>query len=449
MKPAKIVVLILFVVCIVSSHAQTGPPLIAMGDSIGEGVQSADASTRTQPFQLWSRIAQQMGVSFPLPLINGSAFTDIFSTRGRTRVNPSISAADLAVSGATIHDLLNATYQPPVDTETDLVLMPQTGSQIQIAERVQAPVNMVWIGNNDVDGAILAWNQLNATQMTSVASFTADYATMITRLSAWKSHTVVGTIPDVTKIGFVISPQDLVLLTGTDCGLPEGSYTTLPSAELIKLGLQNCSLLQNPNYVLDPTEVATIQQRLQTFDQIITLDAQQAGMGVADIYGVFQSYQTKPPVFFGLPLSARFNGGLLSLDAFHPSNIGHALAANVFIQTANQTYAMNIPLISQDALNQIAATDPFIDWNGDLVVRGRPLAGTLETLGPFLGLSGDFNDHPGASRVVPVGKIDRQLGQAFMQQYLARKGLPASSRWSSQDAMAAMLELFPIPQRAQ
>jgi hypothetical protein len=450
MKHATCVAFILIALSGAPAHSQNAPPpFITLGDSIGEGVQSAEASTRSQPFELWNLIAQQMGVSFPLPLIGGGPFADIFSTQGRSRINPSLSGANLSVSGATINDLLNAHFQSPVDTETDLVLMPRTGSQMQIAESLKAPLNMVWIGNNDVDGAVLAWNHLDASQMTPVDSFTADYAEMISRFSAWNSHLVVGTIPDVTQTAFVVSPSVMMLFLGTNCGLPQGSFTSAPALALIKLGYYDCSLLQDPNYVLDPQEIAAIQQRLQQFNQIMTADAQQAGFGVVDVYGLFLGYLTNPPVFFGVPILGRINGGLESLDAFHPSNIGHALAANAFIQTANQTYEMNIPPISQDALNNIAADDPFIDWNGNLVVRGRPLAGKLETLGPFLGVSGDFSDQPGAARVAPAGNIDKQLGQAFKQQYLALKGLPASTPWTQADAMAAMLELFPIPKRAQ
>jgi hypothetical protein len=66
-----------------------------------------------------------------------------------------------------------------------------------------------------------------------------------------------------------------------------------------------------------------------------------------------------------------------------------------------------------------------------------------------LGISGDFSDQAGAARVAPASKIDKQLGQAFKQQYLALKGLPVSTPWSREDAMAAMLELFPIPKRVQ
>jgi hypothetical protein len=253
---------------------------------------------------------------------------------------------------------------------------------------------------------------------------------------------VFGTIPDVTQIGFVFSPSDLLRFTGTDCGLPQGSYTTGPTALLIKLGLSDCSILQNPDYVLDPTEIATIQQRLQQFNQIMASDAAGAGFGVVDIYGLFQQIELTPPVYFGVPLTVKFNGGLLSLDGVHPSDIGHALAANAFIQVANETYGMNTPLLTQDQLNQIAAADPFIDWNGNLIVRGRPLAGALETLGPFLGISGDYSDTPPAASVAGAAKVDPALGQAFMRQYQMLKGLPVSTHWTSMDAIAAMKDVF-------
>jgi lysophospholipase L1-like esterase len=422
--------------------AQISPTVAALGDSIGEGVQSADATTRTQPYQFSNLIAQQFGLPFTQPLIDGGVLTNIFSTQGRTRVDPSLVANNVAVSGATIHDLLNATYVPPTDTETDLVLQPESLTQIQRAEAQHAELNVVWIGSNDVDGAVLDWTHLDASQLTPVDSFTADYADMVNRLKALSGRTVVGTIPDVTQIGFVFSPQDMTLFLGTDCGLPSGSYTTAPAALLIRLGVYDCSLLQDPNYVLDPTEIATIRDRLLTFNQIITSDANQAGMAVADIYTTFISYLTNPPVFYGVPLTPRFNGGLLSLDGVHPSNIGHALAANLFIQAYNQTWGSNIPLISQDALNSIAASDPFIDWDGNLIVRGRPLAGLLETLGPFVGISGDYRDHPNTARVAPSGKIDKKLGEQFMQQYLAIKGLPASTQWTKADAINAMKMIF-------
>jgi hypothetical protein len=116
--------------------------------------------------------------------------------------------------------------------------------------------------------------------------------------------------------------------------------------------------------------------------------------------------------------------------------------ANVFIRAANQSFGMQIPLISGTVLWQTALADPFVDWNGNLKVRGRPLAGLLETVGPSLGISGDFTDHPGAVATAPETLIDLSRAQAFMQAYRASKGLPPTAQWGTKDAIAAMHEIF-------
>jgi hypothetical protein len=150
----------------------------------------------------------------------------------------------------------------------------------------------------------------------------------------------------------------------------------------------------------------------------------------------------KPPVFNGTTLTRRNNGGLFTLDGIYPSDIGHALGANLFIQSANMAFGMSVPLLTETQLMQIADADPFIDWNGNLVVRGRPFTGLLETLGPFLGISGDFSDKPGASAQASGIKIDKAAGQAFMQQYFSLKRLPANTAWTEQDAINAMKDVF-------
>jgi hypothetical protein len=441
-------VVILATILLATSGALTksqssATPFIGMGDSLGEGVQSADANTRTQPFGYLNLVGQQLDMTFPLPLIQSGPFGVVGETTNRSRVQASLLASNLAVSGADVDSLLNQQAGTPIGNETDLVLSPRTGSQMQIAELLQSPLTICWIGSNDVMGAVVgAWDHLDGSQMTPVSTFSADYAQIISRLSAWQGKVVVATIPDVTQIGFVFSPQDLVTFLGSDFGLPQGSYTTLPAMLLIKLGLNDGSLLQNPNFVLDAAEVLAIQQQTQQFNQIITTDAAQTGVAVADIGALFSALMSNPPVFDHVTLTNRYLGGLFSLDGVHPSNIGHALLANAFIGAANQAFGTQIPAISSTALLKTALADPFIDWNGGLKVRGRPLAGLLETLGPVLGISGDLLNLPGAPAAAKSSKIDKSLGQAFMQQYLTLKGRPASASWGLTDAIAAMKELF-------
>ena len=413
--------------------------MVGLGDSIGEGVQSADASSRTQPSSYLTWIAKQMGVPFTLPLIKGGAFTSVATVRGRTRIDPTLAASNLAVSGADVNSLLNQQAGTPITTETDLVLQPRTGSQMQIAAALKSPFNVCWIGNNDVLGAVLAFDQLDATQMTPVPQFTADYATIVQQLKSTGGRVLLGNIPDVTNIGFLFGPKDLTAFLGSDFGLPQGSYTTLPTMLLIKIGIDDGSILQNPNYVLDPGEIQSIQQRLGTFNQIIASDAAAAGIPVVDIHGLFQQYTQNPPVIGGVTLTTRYLGGIFSLDGVHPSNIGHAFAANAFIATANGAFGSHIPLLSDQALTQILLADPFVDFNGNLKVRGRPLAGTLETLGPFLGISGDFSD-----LLSVAGQVDASLGPRFMQKYFALTGRNPQTRWTRQDAIEALRTVFAL-----
>ena len=53
---------------------------------------------------------------------------------------------------------------------------------------------------------------------------------------------------------------------------------------------------------------------------------------------------------------ALFLGGIFSLDGLHPSQTGHAIIANYFIETLNGTFHLNLPLVSVEA---IAAEDPL------------------------------------------------------------------------------------------
>ena len=114
------------------------------------------------------------------------------------------------------------------------------------------------------------------------------------------------------------------------------------------------------------------------------------------------------------------------------------MIANEFIKTINSAFHLNVPLISPQQLLTILAQDPFVDFNGDLKVRGRPLAGILETLGPRWGISGDFKD-----TMVKPG-IDQSLGPKFMQTYFAATGRDPNTPWTQADAIEALRRIFGI-----
>ena len=112
-------------------------PLVGMGDGIGEGVQSGDASESTQPWNFLNLIALRFSASFPLPLIRTGILGAVGDASTGTHINPNVAGLDLAVSGEDVSSILrdrgDATSPALINSETDLVLFPRLGRQIEIA----------------------------------------------------------------------------------------------------------------------------------------------------------------------------------------------------------------------------------------------------------------------------------------------------------------------------
>jgi phospholipase/lecithinase/hemolysin len=412
------------------------PAYVALGDSLGEGVQSADASYRTQPYSYVNIIATQLGANFPLPLIQDGPLTTVFSVKGRTRIDPTVATFDLAVSGADTSSILTQAATTPIANETDLVLSPRTGTQIQIAESLQAPFMTCWIGSNDALSAILAFDKLDASQLTPVPVFAANYKQIVQSLTGWKTQVVFANVPNVIDVGFLFNNADLTLFLGKDYGLPAGSYTTVVAMFLLKLGLAESTILQDPNWVLDASEVETIESAIQQYNEIIAEQAAAVKMPVVDINSLLESINQNGISFGSITLTTRYLGGMFSLDGVHPSDIGHAIVANAFLEAANSAFNLNAPLLTTAQLSTILKQDPFIDFQGNLKVRGRPYAGLLETLGPYLGISGDLADG-----IMQPG-INAELGQRFMRNYFAATGRDPNTAWTRTDAVEAMRQIF-------
>ena len=392
----SVTTLLFLAVATTSPVTQSAVTLVGMGDSIAQGVQSADANEATQPFSFVNLMAAQMGASMPLPLIRSGLTGVVYTTDGRFRIDPSVRTFNLAASGATAQSILSdsatATIPAEIDTETEMVLFPELGSQIEIAERLAPTYTVCWIGSNDALGSILAFNQLDATQLTPVANFTASFTELVDRLEATGTKAVFSTIPDINDVGYLLDGQDLIRFLGSDHGLPAGSLTTLPAMMFVKLGLESPAILTNPNYVLDPTEQQTISQHVALLNNVIRSTVASKGMALADMQVLYEALTANPLDFLGVSLQTRYLGGLSTLDGIHPSNIGHGIITFFFIHALNNTYGAGIPQVDGGTLYTLANSDPFIDKDGDGRVIGRFGQGLLETIFFLLGITGDPDD---------------------------------------------------------
>jgi hypothetical protein len=270
--------------CVLSATAAAQSPvkLASIGDSLGEGVQSGDASEHTQPFSFVNLVAWRMGASLPLPLIETGLFSSVGDTNSRSRRDPVVASPNLAVSGANVSSVLrnqaDALDESQINSETDLVLFPRTGSQMDIFERLAPEFAAVWIGSNDALSAVLTYDRLDGSQLTSIDTFTADFTEIADRVAATGSKAVFGTIPDLPSIAYLLTPEELVRFLGSSYGLPAGSVTSLPAMFLVKLGLADGSIFADPNYVLDPFEQQMISARIAAFNAVIRSVASSRGM---------------------------------------------------------------------------------------------------------------------------------------------------------------------------
>lgn len=431
------------------TFAWASPPLMVMGDSLGEGVQSADANLRTQPNSYAVRVARQAGLTFPVPYILSWPLGVVGETTFRRRLSPYTEGANLAVSGADSWSVLNdralATFPWAISSETELVLFPRTGSQIEIVEAIKPRTVLCWIGSNDVLSAVLAFDQLNETQiplhMTQPEDFSSSYDELLSRLDQATEQVVLADIPDVTNIGFLVDNEDVSRFLGPGEYLPEGSRTTIAAVFMIRLGLAETSLLRDPDYILDREEIRLIQDRANALNEIIYDAAARHGFPVVKISEKFRENSENPPRYAGVKITPRYLEGFFSLDGVHPSNIGQALIANEFLRALKNQYGWSAPLLSESSLNGIAADDPFVDLDGDGRVRGRPLAGALETIGPILGISGDLDEGTPAPALQPLSRKEQEQALSLLDG-LRDPGQRGSKLWTQEQLRDVFRKLF-------
>ena len=414
------------------AFAQT-PVIMGMGDSLGEGVQSDNAFTLSQQQGYLNDIATQANAPFALPLIKSSALGVVGSATGRSRVSLTTLPQDVAVSGATVSNVLTQVANTTPVTEADLVLAPYYGmSQIQIVEQVKPDVVFCWAGTDDLISYVLDFNSLNApTGITPLGQFESGYQELISRLKATGAKVIVGNIPDITKIAYLFDNDDLTKYSGTNYNLPAGTVTTFEAMIEVKLGVLTPDIFTNPAYILTPQQLTHIQNRIHLFNAVIQKIADAEGFPVVDVQAIFDSLTANPVTLEGITIGQHFNQGEFSLDGVHPSDTGYAILANAFIKAADQAYALNIPPITSEGVVKIFNHDPFVDFNGNGVVPGRPDTGMLETLGPILGLSGDTTD--------PSAKVS---AADFMRAYYSAKGLDPNTPWQNADVSAAVHEML-------
>jgi lysophospholipase L1-like esterase len=351
---------------------------VAVGDSLSAGFTNGSLVLTHQPTSWPALLAGQTGTpitSFQQPYITdpGAPAELALVTLSPLVIAPKSSGTglpanytldrpydNLAVPGATSVDVVTRTTGGLHDA-----ILRGKGTQLQQAVSLSPTFVTLWIGSNDVLGAITNGRAIDGVTMVPLASFRAAYALTLSTLRATGAMVVTATIPDVTLAPFanaippvVVDPAtrqpvliggQTVPLIGPSGPLAPGSKVTLGASALLAKGVGIPAALGGSGQplpdevVLDPAELAIIRDRVNAINASIREIASAAGAPVLDLNAFITDLFTNGREYAGVTLSGSFlTGGLVGYDGIHPTEAGYALIANEWIAFLNRETGTNL-----------------------------------------------------------------------------------------------------------
>jgi lysophospholipase L1-like esterase len=320
--------------------------LIGYGDSLLAGFEDGSLVEVYQVWSLGAQIATHAGARFVLPLIcepgipprykfeNGKLILP--DSQPGYRTNPNQQCHNLAVPGATLWATLNVKSLGGANPFYDIILGGQR-TMIQEAKRLNPTFVLLWIGSNDVLGMVTS---TDPEDHTSLNDFKRDFETVLQELKDSGAGIVAANLPDVTTVAILVKPLTIQVAIG---GVPSNALILITDKILSKLNL-------GPDDYLTPDEVAQIRATVQAFNAEIAALCAKYGVPVVDIYSMSQRWESQGVYLAGRHLNAEWQGGLFSLDGIHPSNTGHAIIANEFINVINAGFGTSLPLVDVESV---------------------------------------------------------------------------------------------------
>lgn len=356
---------------------------VAIGDSLTAGVTSGGlvetAQRNSYPILIWRQATGQTS-GFEQPLVTTPGIPALLQL---TSLSPLVIAPqggrgnpanlnlqrpynNLGVPLARVHNVV-ATVTDNGGLH-DLILR-GLGTVLQQAVALRPTFATVWIGNNDVLAAATSGRVIEGVTLTPVASFEADFRTIASTLAATGADMAFANIPDVTSIPFVttiprvvVNPatNQPVLVNGSPVPLigpngplgPNDRVLLTATAELqqgrgIPAALGGSGQPLSDAAVLDASEIATINARVQAYNNIIRAVATERNAAFVDINSLLRTLATTGISVGGVTFTSAFlTGGVFSYDGVHPTVFGYAFIANAFIDAINEQFDAEIPPVN-------------------------------------------------------------------------------------------------------
>lgn len=354
---------------------------VALGDSLGAGFVSGGLVRGAQEESVPALIARQAtGTDIKQPLVSEPGLPPLLRLtslaplrvvrlpgEGQALSTPPFQ--NLSVPGYRVGDAIRDRDRGPTDLASYILANNQVTTQLEWALLQQPTFALVWLGNNDVLAAATSGIVIDGVTLTPVAQFEADYTTIVGALKGAGADLALATLPDVTSIPYVTTVRPVLVdpasnqpvlgpggntipLIGPDGPLGPSDRVLLPATAKLAVGIGiptfagGTGVPLGDEDVLSGAEVNTIQNRVNAFNAIIRETANQTGSALAEINALLREVASDGYDIGGITFTEDFvTGGTFSLDGVHPTPLGYAVAANVFLEAINETYDADIPLV--------------------------------------------------------------------------------------------------------
>ena len=371
---------------------------VAMGNSITAGFQSAGINDSTQRQSYAVIFARQAGTPFSYPALALPGCPAPFTVNAtQTRLGNTTSSAcafrsadptpttilnNVAVPGASAVDAWSnfdpASAPSPLTT---FILGGRT--QVQAMQQAQPTFVSVWLGNNDVLGALTnTTNPGDPALVTAQPAFEAAYGAILDSVAATGAEAALITVADVTVIPYSTAGSVYWCLDNAPaCGFPapagfpsaaltvdiscaplavlpiaKGDSTLIPwNVGVPKLAAAQAGVPQTVDCTAD-TEVVTaaeykvMRDAVQGYNAYITAQATAREWALVDVNPPLTAARANPALVTNFPnLPTPESGGnvtfgsYFSLDGVHPSALAHRVVADSLIAAVNRTYGTTIP----------------------------------------------------------------------------------------------------------
>ncbi|MEW6367406.1 MAG: SGNH/GDSL hydrolase family protein [Acidobacteriota bacterium] len=356
---------------------------VSIGDSLTAGYLSGGLVQTTQVRDYPALIASRggLGSGFQQPLISEPGIPALLYLKSLVPLvierKPGMGVPinlnlprpynNLGIPGAISLDILQ-TVTDPDNPFFDIILRGQ-GTVVQQTSVLNPTFMTVWVGNNDILGAVISGRAIDGVTMTPIPVFNQVMTQLFAVLSPWKSRMIVANIPDVSTIPYAtaisiyvtnpVTGQPVLIngqkvpLIGPQGPMVEGSYVLISASSYLAQGYGipvqlggNGQPLPDET-VLTPDEVVVIRAHVNAFNATIASLAATYKVPLVDVNAYLKEIAAKGYIVGGVTLTTAFvTGGVFSLDGVHPSDIGYAVVANKWIEKINEHFGETIPYVN-------------------------------------------------------------------------------------------------------